>query len=224
MPAGRKFLSFSFRKSSKRKHGSGDISAAASARPPLLPVSLSSLTFPALNPSLPLSPFSLSLLHTRAHKQQLYSDGQTNSDFNLKVLLKWFILALVHAALCFFLFAYAYLGKVVREGDDGLVPFGTAVLQVAATHGCIKALECALEYVASSYYRICYIIMLSSYESTRICCIILLSALAFKCVESSHMYTSLLPLECVESSCRGMLHRDRPTECQSIRLVRSPRS
>jgi hypothetical protein len=82
--------------------------------------------------------------------QQLYSDGQTNSDFNLKVLLKWFILALVHAALCFFLFSYAYLGKVVREGDDGLVPFGTAVLQVAVTRGSIRALE----YVASHHHTI----------------------------------------------------------------------
>ncbi len=86
--------------------------------------------FPCFHPlphSLPL----LSILQTRAHAQQLYSDGQRNSDFNLKVLLKWFVLALVHAAVCFFLFSYAYLGKVVREGDDGLVPFGTAVLQVA---------------------------------------------------------------------------------------------
>mmetsp|Transcript_44480 Transcript_44480/g.65162 ORF Transcript_44480/g.65162 Transcript_44480/m.65162 type:complete len:363 (+) Transcript_44480:132-1220(+) len=60
---------------------------------------------------------------------QLYSDGQENSDFNLKVLLKWFVTALVHAAICFFLIAYTYWGKVVREGDDGLSPFGTVILQ-----------------------------------------------------------------------------------------------
>ena len=117
-----------------------------------LPFSLSlfplSLSPPSTPPS--LSPLALSLLHTHVRTQQLYSDGQTNSDFNLKVLLKWFILALVHAAVCFFLFSYAYLGKVVREGDDGLVPFGTAVLQVAVTRGSIRALE----YVASHHHTI----------------------------------------------------------------------
>ena len=93
----------------------------------------------------------------------LYRDGQVNADFNLRVLGKWYLSAIMHAAMCLFLPAYTYLGAVTRAGDDGAVVFGAIVLfalvisvnlKMALTSSILPAISLAIYSLGAVAYLV----------------------------------------------------------------------
>ncbi|EKX38131.1 hypothetical protein GUITHDRAFT_43842, partial [Guillardia theta CCMP2712] len=62
---------------------------------------------------------------------QLYMSGQQQRDFNMRVLLRWFLTGIYHTVICFFIASAIFMNMTVKPtwAEDGHVVFGTIVQQ-----------------------------------------------------------------------------------------------
>jgi len=62
---------------------------------------------------------------------ELYREGIENRDFNMGVLARWALAGLLSTTFCFFIPTAIAVGKIASSTgqDDGLLPFGTNILQ-----------------------------------------------------------------------------------------------
>eukprot|EP00960_Hanusia_phi_P007272 207099-Hanusia_phi.AAC.6 len=62
---------------------------------------------------------------------QLYQSGQQQRDFNMRVLLRWFLTGIYHTVICFFVASAIFMNMTVKPtwAEDGHVVFGTIVEQ-----------------------------------------------------------------------------------------------